>query len=350
MEHQKLVKSITLAFVTFFLFASLALGQQSWTLPAATYEGFGATTPGGKGQPVYRVTNLNDSGPGSLRDALSRGNRYVVFDVAGEIKVQRKFIDVKGAFITIDGFTAPSPGITLKGGGLRINGLRGGQHDVIIRGLRILDAAIDGIQISQGVYNVVVDHVSIRNSVDENINIGWNAHDVTISWSIFSNPVGTGKNFLITDNASRITLHRNLLVNARQRNPKVKMNDKMMPGPDTQVDMRNNVIWNWGVGYGTLLTEGAAGNVVNNFYWSSSLKKAPQKARRVNKKARAYVRGNYPPELNGVGTEAIPFPAPEVNSTDACSAAHEVLARAGVRPLDFLDERYRSVISLPSCP
>ena len=128
------------------------------------------------------------------------------------------------------------------------------------------------------------------------------------------------------------------------------MNDEMMPGPDTQVDMRNNVIWDWRDGYGILLTEGAAGNVVNNFYWSSSLKKAPQEALRINKKARAYVSGNYPPELNGVGTEAIPFPAPKVNSTDACSAADEVLARAGARPLDFLDERYRSVISLPSCP
>jgi pectate lyase len=328
------------------------LGQsRSSTLPAATYEGFGATTPGGSGRTVVRVTNLNDSGPGSLRDALSKGNRYVVFDVAGEIKVRGKFIDLKGAFITIDGFTAPSPGITLKNGGIRIDGRRGGKvHDIVIQGVRIRDAVVDGIQISRDIYNVVVDHVSIQGSGDENISVSWHSHDVTISWSIFSNPVGTGKNFLITDNASRITLHHNLLVNARQRNPKVKMNDEMMPGPDTQVDMRNNVIWDWRDGYGTLLTEGAAGNVVNNFYWSSSLKKAPQEALRINKKARAYVSGNYPPELNGVGTEAIPFPAPKVNSTDACSAAHEVLARAGARPLDFLDERYRSVISLPSCP
>jgi pectate lyase len=141
-------------------------------------------------------------------------------------------------------------------------------------GLRIRGAAVDGVQISQGLYNVVVDHVSIQGSEDENIDIGWGAHDVTVSWSIFSNSVGTGKNFLLTDNASRITFHHNLLVKARQRNPKVKMNDEMMPGPDTQVDMRNNVIWDWGVGYGTLITQGAKANVVNNFYWSPSLEKA----------------------------------------------------------------------------
>jgi pectate lyase len=350
-----MLRSITLAFFSFFLFASLALGQQSWTLPPVTYEGFGSTTPGGKGQPVYRVTNLNDSGPGSLRDALSKGNRYVVFEVAGEIAVKGKFIDVKGAFITIDGFTAPSPGITLKNGGLRIDGKRGGEHDVIIRGLKIRDAAVDratsdGIALDHGVYNIVVDHVSIKGSGDENVALAWGVRDVTISWSIFAEGAVVGKNVLITDNAFRVSLHHNLLVKSRQRNPKVKMNDEMMPGPDTQVDMRNNVIWDWGAGYGTLLTEGATGNVVNNFYWSASLKKKPKEALRVNKKARAYVSGNYPPELNGVGTEAIPFPAPKVNSTDACSAAHKVLARAATRPLDFLDERYRSVTSLPSCP
>jgi len=341
------MNKISLALVSLVLSSPLILAQNQ----VATYQGFGATTPGGSGRTVVRVTNLNDSGPGSLRHALSQGNRTVVFDVAGEIAVKGKFIDVKGAFITVDGFSAPPPGITLKGGGLRVvSGKFGGEHDVILKGLRIRNAPVDGIQIGRGVYNVIIDHVSIQGSGDENISISLGAHDVTVSWSIFAEGAVVGKNVLITDNAFRVTLHHNLLVKSRQRNPKVKMNDEMMPGPDTQVDMRNNVIWDWGDGYGTLLTEGAAGNVVNNFYWSSSLKKAPQKALRVNKKARAYVSGNYPPELNGVGTETTPFPAPKVNSTDACSAAHEVLARAGARPLDLLDERYLSVISLPSCP
>ncbi len=97
---------------------------------AQPYQGFGANTPGGAGQPIYHVTNLNDSGPGSLRDAVSQGNRTVVFDVAGEIVLSSE-IYVKGAFITIDGFSAPSP-VILVNDGLRIVG-NIGAHDIIVR-------------------------------------------------------------------------------------------------------------------------------------------------------------------------------------------------------------------------
>jgi hypothetical protein len=148
---------------------------------------------------------------------------------------------------------------------------------------------------------------------------------------------------LIGTNPSRITLHHNLFVSARQRNPLIENNNEGTPALDTVVDMRNNLVWV--SGYGTSIKNGATANVVNNFYWSSNMRRALEV-----KNARAYVSGNYPPELNGVGTEATPFPAPKVNSTDACSAAHEVLAGVGARPLDLLDGRYLSVISLPSCP
>src|SRR5262245_15622940 len=118
------------------------------------YEGFGAGTPGGSREAVVRVTTLADAGPGSLRDAVSLGWRTVVFDVAGTIDLASA-IHVGGPFVTIDGFTAPAPGITLRGGGLIVRG-RDGAHDVIIRGLRVRDAAEDGIQIAYGAYNVVV--------------------------------------------------------------------------------------------------------------------------------------------------------------------------------------------------
>ena len=74
--------------------------------------GFGATASGGRGHVVYHVTNLEDSGPGSFRDAVGAPGRIVVFDVAGTISVSSE-IAVRGANITIDGFTAPAPGITL---------------------------------------------------------------------------------------------------------------------------------------------------------------------------------------------------------------------------------------------
>src|SRR6476659_10998443 len=96
--------------------------------PAARAEqGFGAGTPGGSGKPVVHVVNLADSGAGSLRDAVSAGNRYVVFDVAGDIPLVSD-VFVRGAFVTVDGSTAPAPGITLRTHGLSISGDRGA-HD-----------------------------------------------------------------------------------------------------------------------------------------------------------------------------------------------------------------------------
>ncbi|MGH8006048.1 MAG: hypothetical protein ACREQ3_03485, partial [Candidatus Binatia bacterium] len=104
-------------------------------LEAATFAGFGATTPGGSGGTVVHVTNLKDAGLGSLRDALSQGNRHIVFDVAGVIELKSR-LDVKGAHITIDGFSALLPGITLKNYGLRIPG-KDGAHNVIVQGIRV---------------------------------------------------------------------------------------------------------------------------------------------------------------------------------------------------------------------
>src|SRR5882672_4113616 len=68
--------------------------------PAGGYEGFGRNTTGGAGQPVYHVTNLNDSGAGSLRDAISQGNRCVMFDFGGTISLG-SMPSVRGANITI---------------------------------------------------------------------------------------------------------------------------------------------------------------------------------------------------------------------------------------------------------
>lgn len=315
---------------------------------SASYEGFGAATRGGSGGATVRVTNLNDSGPGSLRDAVSRGNRTIVFNVAGEIRLASA-IRVTGAFITIDGFSAPSPGITLRGAGLSLHGKRGA-HDIIIRGLRIRDAkataSTDGITIAFGAYNVVVDHVSIAGSIDENIDITEGSHDVTVSWSLLAEPASaTQKNLLIKYNPSRVTLHHNIFTKARQRNPQVRIDDAGTPATDTTVDMRNNLVWDWGAGYGTRVWYGPRANIVKNYYSASS------NAIEVEL-ARAYVQGNLSAdqrEINGVGNETSPFPAPSVDTQEACPAARLVLEKAGVRPLDSVDQHFVSRIAIPSC-
>lgn len=325
--------------------AGMALGLLHVKLAdAQPYQGFGATTPGGFGGTVVHVTNLDDSGPGSLREALSAGNRTVVFDVGGEINLTSA-IRVTGAFITIDGFTALVP-ITLRGAGLSLHGTKGA-HDVIIRGIRIRDvsatASTDGITIAFDASNIVVDRVSICCSkADGNLDITFDSHDVTVSWSILA---GSGKNMLIKYNPSRITLHHNILIENSTRNPQVRTNNIGTPATDTTVDMRNNIIWDW-KGYGTLIRKGPWVNVVNNYYSSS------RGALRISR-ARAYVSGNVTANhrnLNRKGKEMSPFPAPFVDTQDACAAANLVLADAGVRPFDTIDQQFLSKITIPPCP
>ncbi len=312
------------------------------------YQGFGATTPGGTGQAVVHVTTLNDSGPGSLRDAVSQGNRTIVFDVGGEI-VLSDYLYVTGAFITIDGLSAPPPGITLKNRGLIIRGSKGA-HDVIVRGIRVRSSPIDGIQIAYAAYNIVIDHVSIHGSGDGNLDITEGSHDVTVSHSVFAEPI-SGKTMLIKYNASRITLHRNIFVKGLTRNPNVSTDNAGTPATDTTLDMRNNLIWDWGRGWGTFIHNGASVNIVNNFY---SAPDGDVKDGLIvdTTTARAYVNGNVNPQysdLNTAGNESGPFSAPVVDTLDACTAATQALATAGVRPLDSVDQQYLSVISLSFC-
>lgn len=302
----------------------------------AAATGFGAATPGGAGGAVVRVTTLDDAGPGSLREALRAGNRTVVFDVAGDI-VLREPLYVGGAYVTIDGFTAPAPGITLRNWGLIVRGTRGA-HDVIVRGLRVRGAAIDGIQVSYGAYNVLIEHVSVAASGDGNIDITEQSRDVTVAWSILA---GTAKNMLIKYGASRVTLHHNIFIGNASRNPQARIDDAGGHATRTTLDMRHNLVWD-SASYGTLIWEGAWANVAHNFYGAS------RNAITVDR-ARAWVQGNRAADggaLDSAGTESLPFDAPPVGGADACTSARAALDGAGARPLDGLDEGWLDTVDL----
>ncbi len=342
--------------------AALAAGT-ACANPAGGYEGFGSNTTGGAGQAVYRVTNLNDAGAGSLRDALSQGNRCVVFDVGGTISLTSAIL-VRGANITIDGFTAPSPGITLTGWGFDWHYLRG-VANIIARGVRIRDTVspeslgADGFQIV-GVNNFVIDHVSIARWGDGSIDIagesGTPSQNGTIQWSFF----GKGKDLqdkslLVKYGSRRISLHHNLFINAHDRSPYCAWFDDpalLPPTGEVVCDFRNNLV----LGYdwtGTSVRHRATANVVNNYYFSS-LAPSADSALYIREGGVAYASGNYSPtgvNINAMGNRATPYAAAVPTTTDAITAAQQIVAQGGARGpnfgLDPIDLTYIGQISLP---
>ncbi len=319
--------------------------------PSGGYQGFGRYTTGGAGKPVYRVTNRNNSGAGSLRDALSQGNRCVVFDVGGTITLSSNLL-VRGANVTIDGLTAPSPGITLKGGTLVMQG-SSGAGNVVVRGIRhrSAPAGADGIRVYNA-SNIVIDRVSVSGYGDGGIDVTERARNVTIQWSILGKGNSSSHNFanLIAYSATRITSHHNLYINGDDRHPYCGVSDSATSSPSEVVcDVRNNVVWNYLVG--TTLQDYGNANVVNNYYYSTRARSASHTIWNDGT-AKSYVSGNVSKNgyhINGT-TRSTPFSCETVTTTDALSAAREVKAKAGARGprfgLDTVDQGYLSQVSL----
>jgi len=155
---------------------------QARTLAFPGAEGAGKWPQGGRGGRVIPVTNLDDSGPGSLRAAAeAKGPRTVVFRVSGTIELQTP-ISIKQPFLTIAGQTAPGEGICLKGQSLLISNT----HDIIIRHLRCrpgdktsLPGEMDAISMSS-VRDVILDHCSATWSTDECLSVTRDSDRVTV--------------------------------------------------------------------------------------------------------------------------------------------------------------------------
>jgi hypothetical protein len=336
-------------------------------VPGTPYQGFGASTTGGAGRPVYRVTHLGDAGPGSLRDALSRGDRCIVFDTAGDIDLRNQ-IYVKGGSITVDGFTAPAPGITLRDHGISIWGNHGASN-VILRGLRYRNSGekscassrgcYDGIQIKNGARRVVIDHISSDRAPDGALDITGKpdslTQDVTVQWSIIS---GTTHQSLI-HRATRVSMHHNLFIDGQNRNPQADWDSTLSTvPPDVVLDFRNNVIWNFSA-YGTIVRRNATANVVDNYYYSAARPNAAR-ALVIDRQGRAHAAGNFSGngvDVNALGTATTPFPAASISTTDSCTAVQDVADQAGARGrafgLDAVDRRHIAQLSsgeLGGCP
>lgn len=301
---------------------------------APSLEGFGgAAIPAG---PLVAVTSTANAGPGTLREALAGpGPRRVVFRVAGTIALERR-LEIRGRRgITVDGTSAPPPGITLRNYGVAVLA----SEDVLLRHLRVRGAAVDGIAIGNS-RRVVVDHCSVSDSIDENISVTENARDVTVSWCLVADTVGgperRSKGMLVANfregPVSHVSIHHTLFVNEAQRSPQIST-----PG---LFDIRNNVVVNWGA-YGMRIRNGAFGNVVNNVFGGG---RSPRRALVLKADAGpVHVAGNVAAadagDVNEVSTAAAPWPVAAVATASAAAAAQAVLEGAGAWPRDAVDAR-----------
>ncbi|SNT01625.1 pectate lyase family protein [Sphingopyxis indica] len=211
--------------------------------------GSAATTPGGRGGRIIRVTTLAPHGPGSLKAAIeAKGPRIIVFEVGGVIDMGRTTLTITEPYLTIAGQTAPGPGITLIRTGIDVK-----THDVVMRHLRVY-TGVDGQPKRSGweadafstvaAHDVIVDHCTFLWAIDENMSASgprfagkdvteWRrntSHDITFSNNLAaegladaSHPKGEhSKGSLVHDNTTGILFYRNIWAHNVERSPLVK--------------------------------------------------------------------------------------------------------------------------------
>lgn len=253
--------------------AATAVFAQEKTPAFPGAEGFGRYVSGGRGGNVYHVTSLADDGTeGTLRWALGKsGVKTIVFDVSGTIHLQSS-LDIAIGNVTIAGQTAPGDGICVADYPVAIKA-----NNVIVRYMRfrlgnknVLLNGADGWDAFGGMdqENIIVDHCSVSWSIDECLSVLGNKN-TTVQWCLVAQSLvnsghskgahGYGGNW----GGSGASFHHNLIAHHGSRTP------RLGPRPTTQLDermdMRNNVIYNFG-GNGCYGGEGMTVNIVNNYY------------------------------------------------------------------------------------
>lgn len=355
-------------------------------------EGGGMYSFGGRGGRVIVVTNLNDSGPGSFREACeTAGPRIVVFNVAGIIRLKDR-IRVRAPYITIAGNTAPGDGVCLAGNTIELE-----THDIVIRHMRFRRGSTDAADRNDSfggnpVGNLIIDHVSASWGLDENMSMYRHMFDhddnpqtpslklptvnVTIQNSIFSEALNTYHHaFGSTIGGYNSTFHRNLWASNTGRNPSV--------GMIYDFNFINNVVFNWRHRTVDGGDHRSFYNIINNYFkpGPGTPKDAPVSYRLLKPESersktvidnfgKAYVGGNIvegnprvtadnwdggvQPETKRVGrSEAIaairvkePFPHAPVTVLSADSAYRYVLANSGATlpRRDAVDQRVLNMV------
>jgi len=226
--------------------------------PSGEYEGFGAVTRGHEDCPdrwtTYEVTSLADDGsPGTLRDALAEGCRLVTFATGGTITLEQT-LNIRYGFVTLDGASAPDPGITIVqpegiATTIEAGNSSGPISDVIIHHLRMAGATVEleGADIwgldgeANAVSRIIIDHVTASGAQDGIFDLWSDVDDVTLSWNLM---IDTAKMMhLSTDDLAltrdRVSIHHNVFARNNERQIRIRHHSE-------QIDYVNNVVWGWG--------------------------------------------------------------------------------------------------------
>ncbi len=312
---------------------TIDLNAQTLAFPEAT--GFGKYTTGARGSAnpeIYLVTNLNDSGPGSFRDAVSKEGRFVIFKVGGIINTQSQIVIAKNT--TIAGQTAPGEGIVLLGSRVTFTGA----SNTISRYIRIRFGSTTQGQDTSGLANganMIFDHMSFTWGTDEVFSINWdNKGDSPDNITIQNSIIGQGLHRhnhsaggLMQPSGGKISLIGNLYICNKTRNNKVKGINEFV----------NNIVYNWG-NYGTtyghtdsgdayIMGGDSAGtsdvNIINNYFIGgpNTSNTVTTPFNRGNDNFSLYGSGNYFDNnkdgiLNGtlVPSDLTGFPTGDINS------------------------------------
>jgi hypothetical protein len=333
--------------ITFVIFAALMagtlLGAEAQPSPAEAPSsgdlafpgavGFGAKATGGRGGETYHVTTLADSGTGSLRDAVSKGHRIIVFDVGGYIAL-KSALHI-GSDVTISGQTAPGEGVATRDAEVSLSD----SHNVIVQYIRFRQGLApkedkkSAINIHDGT-DIILDHVSVEWGRWDTLDMTGGS-DITVQYSIIG-PGVAPQRFGSLCEVENITFDHDLWIDNHSRNPKSK----------GKVQFINNVVYNWELD--AYIVGASAGknwhDIVGNYFIAGPDSKHGPFAR-GNDNSQVYARDNYYDDNKNGKLDGKLIPESELGTVTILKESFAPLPPQ----IDTAEQAYQKIVATVGC-